>query len=419
MNINDIPTKNIKSAASKNDVKARLVPNNTTDINDEKYLLEKFIELTRELKRFPAMWDLMKKGRTDPEFPRYANFRRLRSKSRNQSRIADKVLQFCGSLEGYEDIRELCLFYCSEEYRQIFGPVDASVRRDAMPDIDFNTFGVLSSDAVFVQIDEALSVIHGFGDFYLRSAWLYFGSIHAAAHALNLPESLYREALVRHAGVLTPMSAFDSFSDDLFRLLSDGANMLIDMSDNERIALFPAKQEGPSIVKETFVKKIKSWRADRPHNYVPGAMCVELLKKYKRLWSCRRHPGFFSSSPVVETLMKIIPGQRFLQNKASESKLYSVALEIIREYETYRWHREEITKHIDTQQRIIQNRHKSFFNALVLRDGEFCVHCGSTENLEIDHRDPVSLGGFSVIDNLQLLCFPCNSEKSNKTVPPV
>lgn len=45
------------------------------------------------------------------------------------------------------------------------------------------------------------------------------------------------------------------------------------------------------------------------------------------------------------------------------------------------------------------------------RDGWTCCHCGSLENLSIDHIHPVSLGGGNEIENLQTLCRSCNSRK--------
>lgn len=40
--------------------------------------------------------------------------------------------------------------------------------------------------------------------------------------------------------------------------------------------------------------------------------------------------------------------------------------------------------------------------------------CGSTEKLCIDHIFPVSRGGFTVLNNLQVLCEKCNLRKNNK-----
>lgn len=47
------------------------------------------------------------------------------------------------------------------------------------------------------------------------------------------------------------------------------------------------------------------------------------------------------------------------------------------------------------------------------RDKGRCVKCGSVHNLEYDHVIPVSLGGANTARNIQLLCEPCNRQKSN------
>jgi hypothetical protein len=47
------------------------------------------------------------------------------------------------------------------------------------------------------------------------------------------------------------------------------------------------------------------------------------------------------------------------------------------------------------------------------RDSGRCVICGATEYLEFDHIIPRSKGGATSVENLQLLCRKCNSEKSD------
>jgi 5-methylcytosine-specific restriction endonuclease McrA len=56
------------------------------------------------------------------------------------------------------------------------------------------------------------------------------------------------------------------------------------------------------------------------------------------------------------------------------------------------------------------------YRKLVERDGEDCSKCGATEHLAVDHKVPFSQGGSNELNNLQLLCGRCNSEKS-ATVP--
>jgi hypothetical protein len=45
------------------------------------------------------------------------------------------------------------------------------------------------------------------------------------------------------------------------------------------------------------------------------------------------------------------------------------------------------------------------------RDGGACRECGSTRDLEYDHIVAVVHGGPTTVDNLQLLCRPCNRKK--------
>lgn len=45
------------------------------------------------------------------------------------------------------------------------------------------------------------------------------------------------------------------------------------------------------------------------------------------------------------------------------------------------------------------------------RDGGRCVGCGADFDLQFDHVIPHVLGGADTVENLQVLCGPCNREK--------
>lgn len=50
------------------------------------------------------------------------------------------------------------------------------------------------------------------------------------------------------------------------------------------------------------------------------------------------------------------------------------------------------------------------------RDPLHCNYCKSSDDLQVDHIIPVTRGGNSVAENLQILCRGCNIRKSNKIV---
>jgi hypothetical protein len=48
------------------------------------------------------------------------------------------------------------------------------------------------------------------------------------------------------------------------------------------------------------------------------------------------------------------------------------------------------------------------------RDEGKCVLCGSRANLQYDHEIPVSKGGGYTVENIRLLCAPCNGAKGDR-----
>jgi len=60
---------------------------------------------------------------------------------------------------------------------------------------------------------------------------------------------------------------------------------------------------------------------------------------------------------------------------------------------------------------------KTSLYEIIERD-KVCQLCGSDRKLQFDHIHPVSAGGKGSLDNLQLLCGPCNRFKSNNLFLP-
>lgn len=52
------------------------------------------------------------------------------------------------------------------------------------------------------------------------------------------------------------------------------------------------------------------------------------------------------------------------------------------------------------------------------RDGGRCTHCGAASDLQFDHVIPESLGGAGIAANVELLCGPCNRQKSARLFVP-
>jgi 5-methylcytosine-specific restriction endonuclease McrA len=51
--------------------------------------------------------------------------------------------------------------------------------------------------------------------------------------------------------------------------------------------------------------------------------------------------------------------------------------------------------------------------ALVLESGGRCLRCGEPDPT-VDHVIPLTLDGSNTIENVQVLCAPCNSEKGDE-----
>lgn len=79
-------------------------PNQLQGAYSEDRLIKSFIGLIRDLGRFPVYGDLLLKRRRDPAFPSRNTFRRFGSKSQ----LASRILEYCRSHAGFEDVIPLC-----------------------------------------------------------------------------------------------------------------------------------------------------------------------------------------------------------------------------------------------------------------------------------------------------------------------
>ena len=68
------------------------------------------------------------------------------------------------------------------------------------------------------------------------------------------------------------------------------------------------------------------------------------------------------------------------------------------------------------ERRKLQKQHKIWYATLAQAYGECCANCGETADLVLDHVIPIAKGGTSRLDNLQLLCAPCNRIKGKLAI---
>jgi hypothetical protein len=83
-----------------------LEPNRLQGAVDEHELIGKFVELMREMNKFPTSNEIKLKARRTPGFPWPTTFARLGSKHQ----FAARIREYCTEREGYEDIAAMCAF---------------------------------------------------------------------------------------------------------------------------------------------------------------------------------------------------------------------------------------------------------------------------------------------------------------------
>jgi len=79
---------------------AGFAPNKLVGAYGDDFLIEKVIDLTRELKRFPVALEMRIKKRSDPTFPNDGVFVRFG----NKAEFITRVLGYCKDKAGYDDV---------------------------------------------------------------------------------------------------------------------------------------------------------------------------------------------------------------------------------------------------------------------------------------------------------------------------
>jgi hypothetical protein len=83
---------------------AELSPNKLREAYGEEYLLDKYIELVRELGRVPVKGELRMKRRSDPSFPNDKTFERYGGKAQ----LLAKIVEYCRTCPGHDDVLAIC-----------------------------------------------------------------------------------------------------------------------------------------------------------------------------------------------------------------------------------------------------------------------------------------------------------------------
>jgi len=86
---------------------AGLVPNKLQTAYDESWLIEQFILLIREIKKFPSEGDIRLKTHTTINFPNSKTFDRLGATIKR----ANRILSYCEGKSDYKDVAEICRNY--------------------------------------------------------------------------------------------------------------------------------------------------------------------------------------------------------------------------------------------------------------------------------------------------------------------
>lgn len=118
---------------------------------------------------------------------------------------------------------------------------------------------------------------------------------------------------------------------------------------------------------------------------------VAVLHDERRTWWLFRERTYWEDDGLSEADVKALALQRD-ERRARQLE---------------RAHDQMLERPVNRRESISEELRRQVFR----RDGGACVQCNSTELLQFDHIIPVSRGGATTSDNLQILCIDCNRHK--------
>lgn len=137
-----------------------------------------------------------------------------------------------------------------------------------------------------------------------------------------------------------------------------------------------------------------------------------------------RQSAQMSAQEIGEAVLALIPRIRRLAPYVNEwaslaaSSPERLTLEDLERHvdklESIARRRQAAAPYIQARRQEVQSNYDHIFVAIGRRDGFYCVVCGISADLEIDHIAPLALGGSNGIENLQLLCKSCNCKKGDR-----
>ena len=143
---------------------------------------------------------------------------------------------------------------------------------------------------------------------------------------------------------------------------------------------------------------------------VAGLSARETVKAFDKMVGKETRPvPLFVSTDVMTkiTRLKELKGQGF----SNETTVEFAVDTTIQKTETERFKQISNTSRSTSAKPCVTGISAATKREVYVRDEKKCVKCGSTYNLQFDHRMPKGLGGSHAKENLRLLCFNCNQRE--------